>query len=572
MPSEVGSAVGADARPWLARYPPEIPPTLEIPEERLPDSVERSVRTWPDRDAFVFYGSRWSYRTFWEETGRFAAALHSEGFSPGDRLALYLPNCPAYPVAFFGALRLGVTVVQLSPLYIADDLSRVLDDARPKGIVFLDISSKNLDAIARERLPPVRFAARLKSFYPWYERPFVNRVARRRGLDPSYPSDPDVRDFARAIQHPGTFPKPTSDPRREVAVFQYTGGTTGVPKAAMLSHRNLIANALQCRAWFSEQAPGTSILLASVPLFHVYGMTVALNYPLLSGSTIILQIRPDIDEMLRLIARYRPVELPGVPAIYRAIADHPKVGRYNVRSIRLCVSGSAPLPAEVVRRFESITGGNLLEGYGLTEASPVTHANPVDRDRRREGSIGLPLPSTDQRVVDVETGTRVLSTGEAGELIVRGPQVMLGYFGHPEETARSIRDGWLFTGDVATIDADGYAFIVDRKKDMVDIGGLKVYPREVEEVLYRIPGVAEAACIGVPDASLGEVIKAFVVRRPGATVTEAEVIAFVRAHIAHYKAPRSVEFRDSLPKSGVQKVLRRALRNESSGPASQSPR
>ena len=547
-------------RPWLARYPPGIAPTVEIPNERLPDVVERSVRTWPRRDAFVFYGSRWSYREFWEATGRFAAALHREGFSAGDRLALYLPNTPVYPVAFFGALRLGVAVVQVSPLYIADDLARLLGDARPKGIVFLDISSRNLEGIPKDLLPPVRFAARLRSQYPWYQRWLVNAVARRKGLDPAYPADPQVRDFGRAIRTPGTFPEPSSDPATEVAVLQYTGGTTGVPKAAMLTHRNLVANALQCQAWFPIQPPGTSILLAAVPYFHVYGMTVALNYPLVSGSTIVLQIRPEVDEMLRLIAKHRPVELPGVPSIYRALADHPKVGRYDVRSIRLCVSGSAPLPSEVVRRFESMTGGNLLEGYGLTEASPVTHANPVDRELRRDGSIGLPMPSTEQRVVDLETGTRTLPSGEVGELVVRGPQVMLGYAGRPDETAQAVRGGWLFTGDVARIDPEGYAFIVDRKKDMIDVGGFKVYPREVEEVLYRIPGVAEAACVGVPDAALGEVVKAFLVLRPGASVSEAEVIAFVRAHIAHYKAPRAVEFRATLPKSGVQKVLRRELR------------
>jgi long-chain acyl-CoA synthetase len=547
-------------RPWLARYPANVPWEIEIPNERLPEAVERSVRRWPDRSAIVFYGARWSYRRFWEASGRFAAALHAEGFRPGDRLALYLPNCPAYPIAFYGALRLGVVVVQLSPLYIADDLNRLLDDARPRGIVFLDISSKNLEGVPADRLPEVRFAARLRSFYPALQRPFVNLIARRRGLDPSYPSDPAVRSFARAIATPGEFPKPSGDPGREVAVLQYTGGTTGVPKAAMLTHRNLLANALQCQAWFPVQPPGTSVLLAAVPFFHVYGMTVALNYPLIAGSTIVLQVRPEIGEMLRLIHRHRPVELPGVPAIYRGIADHPKVGRYDIRSIRLCVSGSAPLPAETARRFESITGGNLLEGYGLSEASPVTHANPIDHALRRDGSIGLPLPLTEQRVVDLETGTRAQPTGTPGELVVRGPQVMLGYSGHPEETAQTIRDGWLFTGDIATIDPDGYAFIVDRKKDMIDVGGLKVYPREVEEVLYQLPGVAEAAVLGVPDPTLGEVVKAFVVRRSGSDVTEAQVIDFVRAHIAHYKAPRAVEFRASLPKSGVQKVLKRVLR------------
>jgi long-chain acyl-CoA synthetase len=559
-------------RPWLSRYPANVPPTIATANERLPDAVERSVQRWPDRDAFVFYGARWSYRRFWEASGRFAATLHADGFRPGDRLALYLPNCPAYPVAYYGALRLGAVVVQISPLYIAEDLDRLLSDARPKGIVFLDISSENLDGIPRGNLPSLRYAARLKEFYPWYLRPFVNRVARRKGLHPVYPSDPSVRNFGRSLRGSGEFPAPATDPATEVAVHQYTGGTTGLPKAAMLTHRNLLTNALQCQAWFPVQPPGTSVVLAAVPFFHVYGMTVALNYPLIAGSTVILQIRPDIGEMLKLIDRHHPVELPGVPAIYRGLADHPKVGRYDIRSIRVCVSGSAPLPSEVARRFESITGGSLVEGYGLTEASPVTHANPIDHALRRDGSIGLPLPLTDQRVVDLATGTRTLPAGEEGELVVRGPQVMLGYCGRPSETAETIRDGWLYTGDVAKIDLDGYAFIVDRKKDMVDVGGLKVYPREVEEVLYRIPGVVDAACIGVPDPVLGEVLKAFIVAKLGTTLSEAEVIEFVRARIAHYKAPRWVEFRTSLPKSGVQKVLRRELRNETAPAPAQSPR
>ncbi len=556
-----GAPASNPDRPWLAHYPSNVPRSIEIPNERLPDAVERSVQNWPDRTAFVFYGARTSYRTFWDATGRFAAALRRDGFVPGDRLALYLPNCPAYPIALYGALRLGVTAVQVSPLYLGEDLEHLLADARPKGIVHPDILTRNLAKVPAKVAPPIQYCARLKEFYPWYQRAFVNRVARRRGLDPRDPSGPGVRWFAQATRGPGEFPRPAADPAKDVAVLQYTGGTTGRPKAAQLTHRNLLANALQSQAMFPVAPPGTSVVLAAIPFFHVYGLTVALNYPLVAGSTIVLELRPDVPEMLRLIAKHRPLELPGVPALYRGIADHPNVGKFDIRSIRICVSGSAPLPAEVAQRFEAITGGNLIEGYGLTEASPVTHANPIDHDRRRAGSIGLPLPLTDHRVVDLESATRVLGPGEAGELQVRGPQVMLGYLDRPEETAAVLRDDWLSTGDIATIDPDGYAYIVDRKKDMVNVGGLKVYPREVEELLFRIPGVADAAAVGVPDPELGEVVAAFVVRTAGASLTEAEVIAFVRERIAHYKAPRLVVFRGGLPRSGVQKVLRRELRD-----------
>lgn len=549
-------------RPWFAHYPPDVPHSIEIPNVRFPDLVEEMVQRFPDRTALIFENARTSYRELWEASGRFAAALASDGFVAGDRLALYLPNCPAYPIAYLGAQRLGVTVVQVSPLYIEQDLVHLLADARPKGLVCLEIHYPNVTRVAAKVTLPTVYVARLRQFFPPFVRPFVNIVLRRSGHSTAVPAGPGVRSFHDAIRSKGTFPKPANgDPGREVAVLQYTGGTTGRPKAAMLSHRNVVANAVQCRAWF-RGPPGSSIVLASIPFFHVYGLTVALNFPLIHGGTIILELRPDPTEILKLVKRHRPSEFPGVPALYAAINHHPKVANYDLRSIQICLSGSAPLPAEVQRRFEELTGGQLIEGYGLTEASPVTHANPVRGGERRAGTIGLPLPNTDQRIVDLETGTRTLPPGETGELAVRGPQVMLGYYGQPEETELVLRDGWLYTGDIAVLDADGYARIVDRKKDMVDVGGLKVYPREVEEVLFQHPAVAEAAAVGVPDERLGEAIKAFVVLKPGGAATETELIDFVRARIAHYKAPRAVEFRTSLPKSGVQKVLRRTLRAE----------
>jgi len=549
-------------RPWLDHYEKGVPRTIDIPDRRLPESVEASVRRWPKRTALLHYGARWSYERLWDESGRFAAALRREGFRAGDRLALYLPNCPAYPIAYLGALRLGVVIVQVSPLYIGQDLARLLQDADPKGIVTLEILHPNLAKLGNGAKVPVVFVARLREFYPATKRPFVNLVLRRRGYSTKFPSDPAVRRWKAAVRDPGEF-SPASGPSTAVAVLQYTGGTTGRPKAAMLSHRNLLANALQCEAWFQAE-PGTATVLAAIPFFHIYGLTVALNYPLLIGATIVLETRPDPSEILRLIERYHPTQFPGVPALYQAINRHPKVGRFDIRSIEVCLSGSAPLPVEVARRFEELTGGYLIEGYGLTEASPVTHANPI-RGGRRSGSVGLPFPNTDQRVVDAETGTRTLGVNEPGELVIRGPQVMLGYYGQPEETALVLRDGWLYTGDIATIDADGYAYVVDRKKDLIDVGGFKVYPREVEEVLYQHASVAEAAVIGVPDEILGEVVQAFVVRKPGQSASADELILFVRERIAHYKAPRTVEFRTALPRSGVQKVLRRVLREEAAG-------
>jgi long-chain acyl-CoA synthetase len=329
----------------------------------------------------------------------------------------------------------------------------------------------------------------------------------------------------------------------------------------MLSHRNLVANSVQVRSWYPLDPRAQEVFLITIPLFHIYGLTAGLTHPLSQGAAVVLQTRPEVNELLQLIDRYRPTVFPGVPALYNAISQNPHRDRYDLRSIRYCFSGSAPLPAEVQRRFESLTGAKLVEGYGLSETSPVTHGNPIGGEDRI-GSVGIPLPSTEQRVVDADTASRVLGPEEVGELCVRGPQVMLGYYQRPDETAAVLQDGWFRTGDLARLDKDGYCYIVDRKKDMINVGGLKVYPREVEEVLFQHPAVADVAVFGVPDAERGEVARAAVVRKPGTTVSAEELIAFVRERIAHYKAPRVIEFRDALPRSGVQKVLRRELRAE----------
>ena len=552
---------GPAEKAWLGHYPPGVPTTVEVPDRSLVELVQESVLQSPDRVAFIYYGAKWTYRRFWDASGHLAQSLANEGVQRGDRVALYLPNCPVYPIAYFAALRAGATVVQVSPLYLGQDLDRLLEDAQPKAIFCLNLQWPNLEKLNWKFSVPLAYVVGLNELYPLPARWFVNRVLRRRGLPTGLPEGPRVRRWKPALATPGAPAPLRVDSATEVAVLQYTGGTTGVPKAAMLTHRNLVANALQCRAWFNVAAQEREIVLASIPYFHVYGMTVAMTYPLLVGATIVLETRPDVDEILKLINKYHPTQFPGVPALYNGINHHPKRSQYDLRSIRICLSGSAPLPLEVAKTFEAETGGRVVEGYGLSETSPVTHANPI-RGERRAGSVGLPVPGTDQRVVDVETGTRVLPPMETGELCVRGPQVMLGYYHQPKETEAVLQDGWFKTGDIAYLDADGYCFIVDRKKDLINVGGLKVYPREVEEVLFQHPAVADAAVVGVPDAELGEAVRAFVVTKPGAKVTSEELIQFVRDRVAHYKAPRLVEFRSALPRSGVQKVLRRELRAE----------
>ena len=560
--SVVARPAGADIdRVWLKKYPSDVPPTVEIPNVLLTELIEASSRRWADRTALVYYGARWSYRRFWAESERFAAALRQNGVGPGDRVAVYLPNCPLYPIAVFATLRLGAIVVQVSALAIGQDLTRILKDSGAKAVVTLEILYPNLAKVRAEYPIPVAFVARMREFYPWYARAFVNSVLRKHHLPTDFPREAWVHPYSTAIRSQGSVDLYRADPARTVAVYQYTGGTTGVPKAAMLTHRNLVANIAQASAWNTTRVPGEEVILASIPFFHIYGLTIALLLGLADGGAIVIQTRPEIRELLKLIDKYQPTQFPGVPALYNAFNTQPDIAQHRIRSIRYCLSGSAPLPVEVARRFESLTGGNVVEGYGLSETSPATHANPLTGERRA-GSIGLPLPNTDQRLVDLETGSRVLGPDEVGELSVRGPQVMLGYFGHPEETAAVLKDGWFRTGDLARLDADGYAYIVDRKKDVVNVGGMKVYPREVEEVLFQHPAVQDVAAIGIPDVQHGEVVKAFVVRKPGTSVTAEELIAFVRERIAHYKAPRSIEFRDSLPRSGVQKVLRRVLRDE----------
>jgi long-chain acyl-CoA synthetase len=556
-------------RVWLKHYAAGVPPTVDIPNQMLPQLIEGAVGRWPDRPALVYYGASWSYRRLWKESERFAAALRQNGVGPGDRVALYLPNCPLYPIAFLAALRLGAIVVQVSPLYIGDDLTRILRDAGPKALVTLEILYPNLAKVRSEYPVPVVFLARLREFYPWYLRPFVNSVLRRQKLPTAVPREPWIHPYATAARTEGSVDVFLADPAQTVAVYQYTGGTTGVPKAAMLTHRNLVANVMQCNAWNLTRVSGGDTVLAVIPFFHIYGLTVALLVGLCDGATIVIQTRPEVREMLKLINRYQPTDFPGVPAIYQMLLNQPDLAKFRLQSIRYCLSGSAPLPVEVARRFVALTGASMVEGYGLSETSPVTHGNPV-RGEVRAGSIGIPIPNTDQRIVDTVTGTTVLGPEQPGELQVRGPQVMLGYFGHPDETAAVLRDGWFSTGDIARVDADGYAYILDRKKDVINVGGMKVYPREVEEVLFQHPAVQDVAVVGIPETMHGEVVKAFVVLRPGASATADDLIAFVRDRIAHYKAPRSVEFRDALPRSGIQKVLRRVLRGEPA-PAAPAP-
>jgi long-chain acyl-CoA synthetase len=525
------------ARPWLERYPPEIPASIEYPEAPLYSLLEDAAARHADLPALRFYGAQLTYAQLWAQAQRFAAALAELGLRPGARVALMLPNCPQYVIAYYGILRAGGTVAQVNPLYTPRELDYLLADSGAEVIVVADA------------LYPVVQAAAVQVKHVL--------VASLKG---DVPLGAGAQRFEQVMAGVGAPPPAvTIDPRADVAALQYTGGTTGVSKAAMLSHFNLMANVHQIRRWNSSGGPpGSERILSVIPLFHAYGMTVCMNFGIAAGYELILLPRFDLKEVMQTIKATQPSFFPGVPTMYLAVTNFPNAEDYGVSSIRFCNSGAAPLPLEIMQAFEDRFGGKIREGYGLSEASPVTHGNPFVLPAR-PGSVGMPLPDTDCEVVDVESGTRVLPAGEIGELRIRGPQVMLGYWNRPDETAIALRDGWLYTGDLGTMDATGYFSIVDRKKDMIIASGYNVYPRDVEEVLFEHPAVLECCVVGIPDAYRGESVKAFVVKRPDVEVTAEALDAFCRQRLAAYKVPHAYEFRDSLPKSAVGKVLRRLL-------------
>jgi long-chain acyl-CoA synthetase len=556
-----------DNAPWLRFYEPGVPPALSYPPITLPEALDRTAERFPERVALRFFldarlpAPALTYRELRGQTLRFATALFQMGVRKGDRVALMLPNCPQLVVAFYGALRLGAVPVHTNPMYVAREMREQFEDSGCETLVILDQLHPRLREIhAATRLRRVIVVDATETL-PWPARLFARFVQSRRGERVRVPAETDTvlfRDLLR--RYPPTPPGSDLQPS-DVALLQYTGGTTGTPKAAILTHANLVANSLQACAWFPRARDGAEVFLGALPLFHVYGLTSVLLFGVAKGAEIVLVARPrPVDVVLEAIQRFRVTLFPGVPTLYAAINEHPRVGEYDLKSGALCVSGAAPLPRDVAERFEALTGGRLVEGYGLTETSPLTHCTPLFGERR-PASIGLPFPDTDARIVDLETD-EPLPAGEEGELEVRGPQVMAGYWQRPEETAEVFHDGWLRTGDVARMDQDGFFHVVDRRKDMIDASGFKVLPREVEEVLFMHPKVREAVVAGVPDRYRGETVKAYVVLRPGESASEAELVDFCRLHLAAFKVPRQVEFRDELPKSMVGKYLRRVLVDE----------
>jgi len=557
-------------RPWLERYDKDVPPHLDYPDVPLHHFLEEAARKYPDHTALVMKGGKVSYQELDEQSDKIAAALADMGVQKGDRVAILMANCPQFVISYLGILKVGGTVVACNPLYAPPELEHQLNDCGAEVILVMSNFYSVVKRIQSDTKVEQVIVTNIKEYFP----PFLkilftllleNKEGHRVN---AAPGDLWFQDVLKSYSA-ADCPQVDINPGEDVAIFQYTGGTTGIPKGAMATHRNLVANALQIKSWLPDTREGGETVLVALPLFHVYGMVCALCYGLAAAATLILIPNPrDMDDVLDTINKYQPTIFPGVPTMYNAINHHPKVleGKADIQSIRACISGSAPLLRETQTRFEQLTGGNLREGYGLSEAPTATHCNPMFGENR-EGSIGLPFPDVDAAIVDLEQGTTFLDIGAEGELILRGPQVFKGYWQMPTETANTLRelpDGnvWLFTGDIAKMDEDGYFYIVDRKKDMIICGGYNVYPREVEEVLKQHPQVLEVAVAGIPDPHRGETVKAWVVLKPGEVATEEELIEWSKERMAKYKYPRHIEFRDELPKTFVGKTLRRILAAE----------
>jgi long-chain acyl-CoA synthetase len=548
--------------PWLDNYPPGVPEHVDLPKASLAGLLEDAARDFPHAPALHFEGRTISYAQLAAQARKFSGALAAMGVGRGTRVGLILPNCPQAVVALFGALRLGATVVQNNPLYTERELAHQLADAEVEVLVCLDLAYDRVKALRPRTAIREVIVTSVLDELGGVKRALAPFTKKGKAASAPVGKDEPVRRWRDVLSSASAAPDLVEvDPDQDLALLQYTGGTTGVSKGVMLSHANLRANVEQVRAWFPDADPGREVMMAVLPFFHVYGLTVCLLLGLRIGAALVLMPRFDLDGVLGAVDKYRPTLFPGVPTMYVAINNAVEKGGHDLSSIKACLSGAAALPLEVAERFERFSGGRLVEGYGLSETSPVAIANPI-YGKRKAGTIGMPIPDTLARVADPSDPDKSMPVGEPGELALAGPQVMLGYWNRPDETAKVLRDGWLLTGDMAVMDEEGYFAIVDRKKDLIIAGGYNVYPREVEEVLYEHPKVLEVCVAGVPDSYRGEIVKAFVVLRPGEQATTEEVREFAKARLAAYKVPRSVEFRDDLPKTLIGKVLRRALVEE----------
>jgi len=549
---------------WEVHYPGDIPTSINYDNIPLYHFLEKAAGRFAEKKALYFMGKELTFKELYDESKKVANYLQTLGLQKGDRVAIMLPNCPQAVISYYGALMAGGIVVQTNPLYTERELEYQMIDSGAKYIVCLDILIPRVTNIRNNTSLEHVLVTGIKDYLPFPKNLIYHFIQKKEyNMVINIEQSENIHVWKYVMNYASLdFDRVEIDPKEDLALLQYTGGTTGHPKGVMLTHYNLVSNVQMCDKWIYKTEEGNETVLGVLPLFHVYGMTALMNLSIMIGARLLLLPKFDAKEVLQTIEKERPSLFPGAPTIYVGLLNHPDLYKYDLSSIEACISGSAPLPVEIQQKFEQVTGGKLVEGYGLTESSPVTHANFV-WGRRINGSIGVPWPDTDSKIVKIGTEEEA-EIEEVGELIVKGPQVMKGYWNNEEETENTLRDGWLYTGDLGYMDEEGYFYIVDRSKDMIIAGGYNIYPREVEEILYEFDGVQEVAVAGVPDPYRGETVKAFIVPKEGQTLNEDELNTFCRKHLAAFKVPRIYEFRDELPKTAVGKILRRQLINEES--------
>lgn len=565
--SEIASQPLIDGkRPWLEHYPEGVPHTIELPEHPIYQFLEDSSKNYPNHSAIEFLGYEMTYGQLQDAVDRFAASLEASGVAEGDRVAIMLPNCPQMVISFFAVNKLGAVVVNVNPLYKGRFLKHLLMDSGAKTLIIIDRVLEAYEGIADDVVLDQVIITGVQDYLPGVKKMLYPLIARMRKEWVSVAPKANYKRFADMAANSTKLSQGKAK-AQDLALLQYTGGTTGLPKGAMLSNQNIVSNVHQVTNWDPGGQVGEEVALLVIPFFHVYGMTVGMIYAMYAASKMILLPRFETEQVMQNIQKHKATLFPGIPTMYVAINNHPKVSQYDLSSIRICLSGAAALPPEVKRKFEDTTGGILCEGYGLTETSPVSTSNtPVGE--QIAGSIGMPLPNVDIKILDEDWNE--LPVGEIGELAIKGPNVMMGYWNNEEATAKVIKDDWFATGDMARMDEDGYFYIADRKKDMIIAGGYNIYPREVEDVLYEHPAVQEVAVIGVADEYRGETVKAFIILKEDISATEEELSAFCKENMASYKTPKLFEFRDELPKSLVGKILRRELVEEEKAKAAKA--
>lgn len=554
-----------EQRTWHRHYPAGTPPSIDYEERAIPDFLRETAQLTPDAPALAFFNRELSYRELDDHVSRFGRALAELGVKPGACVAVHLPNLPQTVIAYQAALAIGARVVLTNPLYTPHELEHQWNDAEIQVAVTADFLYDQTIAAARANLSPKHYVIASIPDYMRFPLNWLAPLKLRRSKPPTIAKveyGDGVHSFQQLIESSAPdAPRPAID-LDEIAVLQYTGGTTGRAKGAELTHRNLSVNVQQCeQVLIGGSESQSEVMMCCLPLFHVFGMTVCMNLSLRIGALVVLQPNPrDIKELVKNLEERHVTIFPGVPALFNAINHFPRVDERDLSKLRICVSGSAPIADDVLHRFEQLTSSRILEGFGLSETSPVTHVNPLS-GLRKIGSIGVPVPDTDARIVDPDDGVTELPVGEVGELLLKGPQVMRGYWKQPEQTADALKNGWFHTGDLASIDEDGFFRIEGRMKDMINCNGLKVYPDEVDNVLMSHPKILEAATIGVPHPRRIETVKSFIVLQPGAELGEDEIREYCAKDLAKYKIPDEIEFLDELPKSNVLKVLRRELRD-----------